>query len=257
MRFSERVALISGGASGIGRATARLFGKEGAFVAVADVDQPKAEDVARGIVSDGGRAIALELDVAVERDWEAGVATVLETAGRLDMFAACAGIAHAKPVTEMSLDEWRRVHAVNLDGVFLGTKHAIPAMRNTGGGSIVIVSSVSGIKASAGASAYCSSKAALRLLARTVALECAANGEPIRVNTVFPGAVRTPMWQGTPYWEQLRAEHESDDDAWKALGAGAALRRVAEPDEIAQVILFLASSAASYMTGAEIVVDGG
>lgn len=257
MRFSERVALISGGASGIGRATARLFGKEGAFVAVADVDQPKAEDVARGIVSDGGRAIALELDVAVERDWEAGVATVLETAGRLDMFAACAGIAHAKPVTEMSLDEWRRVHAVNLDGVFLGTKHAIPAMRKTGGGSIVIVSSVSGIKASAGASAYCSSKAALRLLARTVALECAANGEPIRVNTVFPGAVRTPMWQGTPYWEQLRAEHESDDDAWKALGAGAALRRVAEPEEIAQVILFLASSAASYMTGAEIVVDGG
>lgn len=257
MRFSERVALISGGASGIGRATARLFREEGAFVAVADVDQPNAEGVARGIVSGGGRAIALELDVAVERDWEAGVATLLETAGRLDVFVACAGIAHAKPVTEMSLDEWRRVHAVNLDGVFLGTKHTIPAMRETGGGSIVIVSSVSGIKASAGASAYCSSKAALRLLARTVALECAANGDSIRVNTVFPGAVRTPMWQGTPYWEQLRAEHESDDDAWKALGAEAALRRVAEPDEIAQVILFLASSAASYMTGAEIVVDGG
>lgn len=257
MRLRERVALISGGASGIGRATARLFAEEGAFVAVADIDRPGAEDVATGIISSGGSAVPLALDVAVERDWEAGVATVLETAGRLDIFVACAGIAHAKPVTEMSLEEWRRVHAINLDGVFLGTKHAIPAIRKAGGGSIVIVSSLSGVKASAGASAYCSSKAALRLFARTVALERAADGAPVRVNTVLPGAVKTPMWERTPYWERLRAQHESDDDAWKALGAGAALRRVAEPEEIARVILFLASSDASYMTGAELIVDGG
>ncbi len=257
MRFSERVALVSGGASGIGRATARLLANEGAFVAVADIDEPGAEDVARGINSDGGRAIPVALDVTVEAEWEAAVATVLEAAGSLHTFVACAGIAHAKPVTEMSLDEWHRVHSVNLDGVFLGTKHAIPAMRQAEGGSIVIVSSVSGIKPSAGASAYCSSKAALRLFAKTVALECAANGDQIRVNTVFPGAVKTPMWEGTPVWEQLRAQHEGDEDAWKALGAGTALARVAETEEIAEVILFLASSDASYMTGAELVVDGG
>ncbi len=257
MRLGERVALISGGASGIGRATARLLAEEGAFVAVTDVDLSGAEDVAGSIVSNGGGAVALKLDVAVERDWEAGMATLLETAGPLDIFVACAGIAHAKPVTEMSLDEWRRVHAINLDGVFLGTKHAIPAIRKAGGGSIVIVSSVSGIKPSAGASAYCSSKAALRLFAQTVALECAANGDQIRVNTVCPGAVKTPMWEGTPFWEKLRGDVGSDEEAWKALGAGAALQRVAEPEEIAEVILFLASDDASYMTGAEMVVDGG
>lgn len=249
--------MVSGGASGIGEATARLFAVEGAFVAVADINGPGAEEVARDIVSDGGAAMPLELDVTAEREWQAAMATLLETAGRVDVFVACAGISHAKPVTEMPLDEWRRVHAVNLDGVFLGTKHTIPAMRKTGGGSIVIVSSVSGIQPSAGASAYCSSKAALRLLARTVALECAANGDPIRVNTIFPGAVKTPIWEGTQYWEELRARHNTDEEAWEALGAGAALRRVAEPEEIAQVILFLASSEASYMTGAELVVDGG
>lgn len=108
------------------RRALQLVFEEGAFVAIADVDQPKAEDVARGIVSDGGTAIPLELDVTVERDWEAGVATVLETAGRLDIFVACAGIVHAKPVTEMSLDVWRRVHAVNLDGVSSGLSTPSP-----------------------------------------------------------------------------------------------------------------------------------
>lgn len=257
MRFGERVALVTGGASGIGRATARQLAREGAFVAVADIHRPGAVDVVGEIVADGGTALPLELDVAVEGEWEAGVAAVLAAEGRLDIFVACAGIAHAKPVTEMSLEEWRRVHAVNLDGVFLGTKHVIPAMRSAGGGSIVVVSSASGIKPSPGASAYCSSKAALRLFSKTVALECAAAGDGIRINTVFPGAVRTPMWEGTPYWEQVRAEHESDDETWEALGAGAPLGRVAEPEEIARVILFLASSDASYMTGAEVVVDGG
>ncbi len=257
MRLRERVALISGGASGIGEATARLFAAEGAFVAVADVNGPAADDVARGIVSAGGGAMPLELDVAVEGQWETSVSRLLETAGRLDVFVACAGIAHASPVTEMPLEVWRRVHAVNLDGVFLGTKHTIPAIRKAGGGCIVIVSSTSGMHPSPGASAYCSSKAALRLFAKTVALECAANGDRIRVNTILPGAVKTPMWEGTQYWEELRAQHESDEAAWEALGAGAALGRVAEPGEIAQVILFLASSEASYMTGAELVVDGG
>jgi NAD(P)-dependent dehydrogenase (short-subunit alcohol dehydrogenase family) len=257
MRFEDRVALVSGGASGIGRATARLLAAEGAFVAVADIDRSGAREVASEIEAGGGPAMALPLDVTVEREWEAGVAATVEAAGRLDAFVACAGIAHARPVTEMPLEEWRRVHAVNLDGVFLGIKHVVPAMRRAGGGSIVVVSSASGLRPSAGASAYCSSKAALRLFARTVALECASGEAPIRVNTVLPGAVKTPMWRGTAYWEELRARHASEAEAWEALAEGTPLGRVAEPEEVARVILFLASSDASYMTGAEVVVDGG
>lgn len=256
MPLNDRVVLVTGAASGIGRATAELFAAEGALVAVTDSDEAGARKVAAGIASTGGTATAFKLDVTAERDWEAAVATLRETAGRVDILVACAGIAHARPVTEMSLEEWRRVHAVNLDGVFLGAKHVIPAIRDAGGGSIVIVASVSGIEPSPGASAYCSSKAALRLFAKTVALECAERGDRIRVNTVSPGAVRTPMWKGTPIWERLRAEHGSEDDAWKALGAGSPLERVAEPEEIARAILFLASDDASYVTGADLIMGG-
>jgi len=255
--LNEKVALISGGASGIGRATAQLFAAEGAFVAVTDIDETGAQQVANNIASCGGAAIALRLNVTVERDWEVVVGKLRDTAGRVDILIACAGIAHAKPVTEMSIEEWRHVHAVNLEGVFLGAKHVIPAIRETGGGSIVIVSSVSGIKPSPGASAYCSSKAALRMFAKTVALECAERVDRIRVNTVSPGAVKTPIWKGTPIWEQLRAEHGSEEGAWNALGASAPLGRVAEPEEIAKAILFLASDDASYITGVDLVIGGG
>ena len=158
----------------------------------------------------------------------------------------------------MSLAEWRRVMEVNLDGVFLGLKHTINEMRRGSGGSVIIVSSVSGIKASAGASAYCSSKAALRLLARTAALECAESGDAIRINTVHPGGVKTPMWRSMAFFKDLVDEHGGEEAAFRSMEVeNQAGGRFAEPNEIAQAILFLASDESSFVSGTELVVDGG
>ncbi len=255
MRLRGKTALITGAGSGIGQATAALFGTEGARVAVTDLDGARAEAVAEGIRARGGESIARTLDVRLEADWTAAIAEVVERWGGLDVLVASAGISFAKPIQDMSLEEWRHVQSVNLDGAFLATKHAVRAMRERGrGGSIVIVSSASGIKASAGASAYCASKAAVRQLARAVALECAGDG--IRVNTVAPAGVVTPMWEGMPFFQEL-ARERGKAGAWQSLAAGTPLRRFADPDEIAAGILFLASDESSYVTGTDLVIDGG
>lgn len=254
-RLAEKNALITGAASGIGRATALLFAREGARVAVTDLDGEGAEAVASRIRREGGSAWAEVLDVRIEADWKRAVADVVKRWGGLDVMVANAGISFAKPVAEMTLQEWRDVHAVNVEGVFLGTKHAVRAMRGGGSGSIVIVSSASGLKASAGASAYCSSKAAVRLFAKTVALECA--GEGIRVNTVHPAGVRTGMWEGMEFFQDLVREHGGAAEAWEALERDSPLGRFATPEEIAAGILYLCSEEASYVTGTELVIDGG
>jgi NAD(P)-dependent dehydrogenase (short-subunit alcohol dehydrogenase family) len=160
----------------------------------------------------------------------------------------------------MTLEEWRQVMAVNLDGVFLGVKHAVGTMRRGRGGSIVIVSSASGIKASPGASAYCASKAGVRMFAKAVALECRDRGDAIRVNTVHPAGVVTPMWRSMDFFRDLVERHGSEEAAWKAVGAGesnAPLQRFARPEEIAAAILFLASDESSMMTASELVIDAG
>lgn len=255
-RLAGKTALITGAASGIGRATALLFAREGARVAATDLDGSGAEAVAARIREEGGSARAWTLDVRIEADWEGAIADVVEEWDGLDVMVANAGVSFAKPVAEMTLEEWRGVHAVNLDGVFLGTKHAVRAMREAErSGSIVIVSSASGLRASAGASAYCSSKAAVRLFAKTVALECA--GEGIRVNTVHPAGVRTPMWEGMEFFRELERAHGGEEGAWRALEDDSPLGRFAAPEEIAAGILYLSSDEASYVTGAELVIDGG
>jgi 3(or 17)beta-hydroxysteroid dehydrogenase len=256
MRLAEKSALITGAASGIGRATAVVFAREGAHVTVTDLDEGGAEAVAVHIRGEHGSAHAAVLDVRVEADWERVIGDTVKRYGRLDVMVANAGISFAKPVADLTLEEWREVHAVNLDGVFLGTKHAVRAMRQEGhGGSIVIVSSASGLKASAGASAYCSSKAAVRLFAKTVALECADDG--IRVNTVHPAGVKTPMWEGMEFFEDLKRAHGGAAGAWEALERSSPLGRFATPEEIAAGILYLSSEEASYVTGTELVIDGG
>lgn len=255
-RLAEKSALITGAASGIGRATARLFARASARVAVTDLDEGGAEAVAEEIRREGGSAVARVLDVRLEADWERAVAGVVREWGALDVLVANAGVSFARPVAEMTLEEWREVHAVNLDGAFLGTKHAVRAMREGGrGGAIVIVSSASGLKASAGASAYCSSKAAVTMLARTAALECA--GEGIRVNTVHPAGVRTPLWEGMAFFQELERAHGGEEGAWAALERDSPLGRLATPEEIAAGILYLASDDASYVTGTGLVIDGG
>lgn len=256
-RVAGKIALVTGAASGIGRATAQLLAWEGASVLATDRDEPGAAGTADAIRAAGGSARSSALDIVSEVDWEAAIAQTLVTWGGLHILVAAAGITFARPVTEMTLAEWRQVLAVNLDSAFLGTKHAIPALRRSGGGSIVIVSSASGIKAAPGASAYAASKAGLRLFAKSVALECAQAGDGIRINTVHPAGVMTPMWKQSDFWDALLAEHGEEAAVWQALAAATPLKRFATPEDIAQAILYLASDESAYVTGTELVIDGG
>ena len=251
----DRVAMVTGGASGIGRATCARLARAGARVCVADVD-PAGEAVAAAIVADGGAAAFRSLDVTDESGWRGAIDDVIERWQRLDCLVNDAGVPLVRGVAEMAFEEWRRVLAVNLDGVFLGTKHAIAARRRLGrGGSIVNVSSASGLVGSPGASAYCASKGGVRLFTKAVALECARDG--IRVNSVHPGAVRTPIWEKSEWWPGLVARSGGTEGAFRALEAATPAGRMADPDEIAEAILFLASDASRFVTGSELVVDGG
>ena len=256
-RLAEKTALITGAASGIGKATAMLFAQEGAHVALTDIDRAGAQRAADAIVAQGGTAISDSLDVTSESDWRRVLGVLLERWKRLDVLVNNAGVSFARPVSEMLLAEWRKVTAVNLDGVFLGTKHGAIAMRAGGGGSIVNVASASGIKASAGASAYCASKAAVRMFSKTAALECAAAGDNIRINTVSPGGVMTPMWESMEFWPDLKDQTGSDEASYQALAEGVPLKRLATAEEVARAILYLASDESGFVTGADLVIDGG
>jgi NAD(P)-dependent dehydrogenase (short-subunit alcohol dehydrogenase family) len=256
-RLAAKTALITGAASGIGSATAVLFAREGAKVAVTDIDQNGAQSTADEIISLGGAAVAYALDVTSEDEWQRVINDLLEKWRRFDILVNNAGISFARPLAEMSLAEWRRVFTVNLDGVFLGTKHGTNAMRKGGGGSIVNVASASGIKAGAGASAYCASKAAVRMFSKVIALECAQNGDNIRVNTVSPGGVMTPMWESMGFWQDLKAQTGSTEATWQAMSQDLPLKRFAKPEDIAAAILYLASEESAYVTAADLVLDGG
>jgi 3(or 17)beta-hydroxysteroid dehydrogenase len=254
-RLSGRVALVSGGASGIGRAACLRLARDGARVAVADV-RAEGQSVVEEIASSGVAGLFLPLDVTDERAWVEAVDRTASRLGRLDCLVVSAGIAAASPVDEMELDAWRRVLAVNLDGAFLGVKHAVRAMRRQGGGgSIVLVSSAVGLVGAPGASAYSASKGALRLLGKSAALECAKDG--IRVNSVLPGGVRTSIWEKAPWWPDFVARSGGVEAAFRALAADTPLGRLAEPEEVADVIAFLASDDSRHVTGADVAVDGG
>jgi 3(or 17)beta-hydroxysteroid dehydrogenase len=244
-RLDGKRALVTGAGSGIGRAVAVRFAAEGARVVVTDLRRAAAEETAALIQG----AEALELDVTDESHWKRAVREPL------DVLVANAGVSFARPVAEMTLDEWRRVMAVNLDGVFLGVKHCLPAMGD--GGSIVIVSSASGMKATPGASAYAASKAAVRLFAKSVALEVA--DRRIRVNTVHPAGVETPLWDEMGFFQAAVAKTGSREGAFRAMAASLpqGFKRFATAGEIASAILFLASDDATFITGTELTVDGG
>ena len=197
----------------------------------------------------------MEFDVADDTSWESVITVVLEQHDRLDVLVNNAGISVSKSVADSSLEDWRKVMAVNLDGMFLGTKHAIVAMKS--GGSIINVASVSGIKPSAGASAYCASKAAVRMFSKTVAIECADAGTGIRVNVVTPGGVKTPMWEEQQFFKDLMAEHGGVEEAYAAMAGDTPSHQFSTPEEIADTILYLASDESSHLTGTEIVLDRG
>jgi NAD(P)-dependent dehydrogenase (short-subunit alcohol dehydrogenase family) len=253
-RVAGKSALVVGAGSGIGRAAAAMLAAEGAAVGCADLDAEAAAGTAADIRSRGGRALSLRLDVTREEDWAAATERVAAEFGGVDVVVNSAGISSAAPIAETTLADWRRMMAVTADGAFLGIRAAVTAMRRAGrGGSVVTVSSASGVKAVPGAAAYCAAKAAVLMLSRSAALECRREG--IRVNTVLPAGVKTPLWRGMPFFRGLVAEKGSEDAAFAALAGPDG--RFADPDEVAAAILFLASDESRYITGTELLVDNG
>jgi NAD(P)-dependent dehydrogenase (short-subunit alcohol dehydrogenase family) len=248
-----KVAIVTGGASGIGAACAATLAREGAKVVVTDLDDTGGQAVVDKIGSTGGEAIFLHQDVSMEENWPAVIEATERRFGRLDVMVANAGISILCKAVEMSLADWRRQTAVNLDGVFLSVKYAVPVMRLTGGGSIIIMSSVAGLRGSAGLAGYCATKGGVRLFAKAVAMECAAAGDNIRINTVHPGVIDTPIWTKLP----ASAGSNAPIDPNEVAKAGVPLGKAGQAQDIANGVLFLASDASSYMTGAELVIDGG
>ena len=252
-----KVALVTGGASGIGAAVAELLAREGASVAVTDIDDLKGPELVAGIKKAGHAAMFLHQDVTSEARWVEVVAEVEERFGRLDILVSNAGIGIAVPsIVDMTLQDWRRQTAINLDGVFLSVKHCLPAMRRSGGGSIIMMSSLAGLRGAPGLSGYCATKGGVRLFAKAIAMECASVGDGIRVNSVHPGIIDTPIWGKIPTEATGRGQNAPIDPEERAKLA-APLGRAGHALEVAQGVLYLASDASSYVTGTELVIDGG
>jgi len=245
-RLSGKIALITGAASGIGWATAERFAQEGATVVLADRATDVLGERRRSLGGHGEGHRAIGLDVASEDDWTRAVHEIDDVYGRLDVLVNNAGIGYFRSLAEMTFKEWRDIMAVNLDGVFLGTKYSLPLLARSGKGSIVNVSSIRGLVAGPNAAAYCASKAAVRLFTKSTALECAALGNGVRANSVHPGVIETPL-----------SARALDDSVKAARLQAIPVGRFGQPTEIASVIAFLASDESSYMTGSEVVVDGG
>ena len=247
-RLENRVVLVSGGASGIGAATARLVVREGGKAAIADRDEEKGRALAQEL---GPSALFVPLDVTQEPAWQKAVAVTVDTFGGLHGLVNAAGIGAPSDIESCTLAEYRRINDVNALGTFLGCKAAVAAMRQSGGGSIVNISSVLGLRGASYAMAYCASKGAVRLLTKHVALHCAQMKYGIRCNSVHPGYIDTPMI--APRLDQTVANMSGRQ--W--LEELHPLGRLGQADEVATMILFLLSDDSSFSTGAEFVCDGG
>jgi len=246
MRLANKVALITGGARGQGAVEAKLFATQGAYVVICDILDEEGKRIESEINNTGGSSLFAHLDVTDESEWQNVIATTLNSFGKLDILVNNAGIYKWAQVEETTSELWDQTMDINAKGVFLGTKHAIPAMRNSGGGSIVNISSVAGLIGSANAAAYGASKGAVRLLTKSTAIQYARDG--IRANSVHPGIIDTPMT--TP---NLLATQEARDRSASRHPLG----RVGTSEDVAYGVLFLASDESSFMTGSELVIDGG
>ena len=246
MRLENKVALISGGARGMGAAEARLFASEGAKVVIGDVLDEEGRQTEAEINQTGGECLFVRLDVTSENNWQQIVATTVARFGKLDILVNNAGVGGLPGTVEETTTEiWDRVMDINAKGVFLGTKTVIPEMRKAGGGSIINISSIYGLVGSGGSTSYPASKGAVRLLTKSTAIQYA--GEGIRANSVHPGFITTPMTEAIGV----------DPGRNQRILTSTPLGRWGEPQEVAYGVLFLASDESSFMTGSELVIDGG
>lgn len=244
-RLDGKVAIITGGARGMGEAESRLFAKEGAKVIITDVLEKEGAAVAREICDAGGEAIFMAHDVTNEARWQEVIDAAVAAHGKVDILVNNAGLGLLKTAEETRTDQWDRIMNVNAKGVFFGCKYIVPAMRKAGGGSIINISSMYGLIGAPAAAAYQAAKGASKMLAKSCAVDYAKYN--IRVNSVHPGLIMTPIFG-----------HLAEDKvAMKKLLGTTLMERPGQPDEVAYPVLFLASDESSFMTGAELVVDGG
>ncbi|HVU21430.1 MAG TPA: SDR family oxidoreductase [Rhizomicrobium sp.] len=258
-RLTGKIALVTGAGSGIGRACALAMAVEGADVAITDIDQPGGTETCAMIAATGNRSRFLHHDVANEQSWK----DVLGALGNsVHVLVNNAGVCIAAPLAEMSAESWKRQLAINLDSIFFGTKHAMPLLAAAGGSSIINMSSVAGLKGVAGLSGYCATKGGVRLFTKAIALECAQAGNKVRVNSIHPGAIETPIWVKMGYDGKLPprdALHFSNamEMARAASVAATPVGHAGLPADIASAVVFLASDESSFITGTELIVDGG
>lgn len=252
-RVKDKIAIVTGAALGIGQECARLLAREGARVVLTDIKDDEGEKIARSIVNAGGEAIYLHHDVTDEPSWEATIERTIERFGRVDVLVNNAGVGWRNAPEDETLERWRKLMSVNLDGVMLGTKHAIKAMKRLPpkGGSIINLSSIEGLVGDPTLGAYNASKGGVRLYTKSVALYCAREQLGIRVNSVHPGYVWTPMV------EQTLREAGDIEEGRRALDAMHPIGHVGEPADIAWGVVYLASDESKFVTGTELVIDGG
>jgi 3(or 17)beta-hydroxysteroid dehydrogenase len=260
-RVAGKVAIVTGAASGIGAASARALARAGAQVVLADIAQAEAESVAAQIAREGGAALALRHDVAAEKDWEGVIDATIEKFRHLDVLVNNAGIAGRGSLLDTTLDDWRALMRVNLDGVFLGTRAAIKAMQAAGRstdhvGSVINMSSVLGLVGAAGVAAYSASKGAVRLFTKSVALECAEKGWRVRVNSIHPGYISTPLLEKA--LARRAAAEGTDVNVLRAqLVERHPIGRLGTSEDVANGVVYLASDESAFVTGCELVIDGG
>lgn len=244
-RVDGKVALVTGGAMGMGESHCLLLAREGARVVVTDINTEAGEATAQQIRDEGGEAIFIHHDVASEEQWQSVIDQAVAAYDKIDILINNAGIVISKPNETTTVEDWDLTMAVNSTGVFLGCKKVVPAMEKAGGGSIVNISSIYGIIGAPNAAAYQASKGAVRMLTKSCAVDYAKYN--IRVNSIHPGVIRTP----------ILGDLANDEAAIKQVLATTILQRMAEPIEVSYAVLLLASDESSYMTGSELVVDGG
>lgn len=243
-RVAGKVAIVTGGASGMGKADAILLAREGANVVVADLNEKAGQEVAAAI---GEAAIFVRLDVSDEDNWKTVIAATVEQFGRLDILVNNAGMIALGTIVDTDLASWRKINAVNSDGVFLGCKHAIPVMADSGGGSIINMSSVAAIQGQSFVAAYTASKGAVRALTKSIAMFCKEQKNGIRCNSVHPDGVKTPMVVKVAMGKD-EATQEDIDEIGK-------FGNMCEPEDVANLVLYLASDESGFVNGAEMLID--